>query len=193
MPRRACCLKAAKVSAPSNGSAIITSIPSTANYTVGMQVTGAGIPSGATIASIDSTTQIHISANATATATGILLTIGTPILVSLPAINAQISNPASTVARGYVVFYTAQVVAADQTTLNQMAINTLIQMGQYFQSIVWEAPVMPFHDDNDCYTLTNSQAGLSYTYVESVWQETYSGDPGSCQSQHTCQRAVSLP
>ena len=50
-----------------NGSNVITSIPSTANFFVGWSVSGTGIPDGATITSIDSTTQVHISSNATAT------------------------------------------------------------------------------------------------------------------------------
>jgi hypothetical protein len=49
-----------------SGSAIVTAIASTAGFAVGMSVSGTGIPAGATIASVDSGTQIHLSANATA-------------------------------------------------------------------------------------------------------------------------------
>lgn len=47
-----------------NGTAIITSIPSTANFRVGYYVFGTGISSGTTILSIDSATQITMSGNA---------------------------------------------------------------------------------------------------------------------------------
>jgi hypothetical protein len=52
-----------------NLSAIITGLTDTYQLCVGMSVTGANIPGGATILSIDSTTQITMSANATAGAT----------------------------------------------------------------------------------------------------------------------------
>jgi hypothetical protein len=50
-----------------NGSNIITGISSTACLEVGWSVQGTGIPSGAAITSIDSPSQVHITANATAT------------------------------------------------------------------------------------------------------------------------------
>ncbi len=53
-----------------SGSPVITNIyPYTSGLVVGWTVSGTGIPSGATILSIDSATQITISANATATLT----------------------------------------------------------------------------------------------------------------------------
>jgi hypothetical protein len=52
------------------GSNVITGIPSTASFYVGWSVAGPGIPSGSTITSIDSISQIHISSNATATHDG---------------------------------------------------------------------------------------------------------------------------
>ncbi len=49
-----------------NGSNIVAGIlPSTAGLNLGNIITGAGIPTGTTIQSIDSSTQIHMSANAT--------------------------------------------------------------------------------------------------------------------------------
>ena len=53
-----------------SGSNVITGIASTAGWQTGWAIAGPGIPSGATIGSIDSGSQIKISANATATATG---------------------------------------------------------------------------------------------------------------------------
>jgi hypothetical protein len=57
------------------GSNIITNIPSTTGFQVGKAVTGTGtgIPAGATITSVDSGTQVHISQNATSTANGVML------------------------------------------------------------------------------------------------------------------------
>lgn len=49
------------------GSNLITGIYSTSRFQIGWTVTGAGIPAGTIIVSIDSPTQVHISQNATAT------------------------------------------------------------------------------------------------------------------------------
>jgi hypothetical protein len=59
-----------------NGSNIITNIPSTALFQVGWAVAGSGIPGNATITSVDSPNQVHLNLNATATATGVSLTFG---------------------------------------------------------------------------------------------------------------------
>jgi microcystin-dependent protein len=58
--------------ARTNGSNIITGLSSTANLGVGGPIDGTGIPSSTTVTSIDSGTQIHISANATSTGTNTL-------------------------------------------------------------------------------------------------------------------------
>lgn len=58
-----------------NLSAVITTIsPNTTNMRVGDSISGSGIPSGSTIISIDSSTQITISISATATAATVALT-----------------------------------------------------------------------------------------------------------------------
>lgn len=61
-----------------NTSPIVTNIPSTAGMVGGnvMGVTGTGIPVGATILSVDSATQITLSAPATATNPGVALQLG---------------------------------------------------------------------------------------------------------------------
>ncbi len=56
-----------------SGSAVITGVP-TSGLHVGWPVSGTGIPSGTTIASVDSSSQIHISQNATSTSAGLALT-----------------------------------------------------------------------------------------------------------------------
>jgi hypothetical protein len=58
-----------------NLSFIITNIPSTTGFKVGMTITGAGIPSGTIISSVDSPTQVHISLAATATTTAVPITV----------------------------------------------------------------------------------------------------------------------
>ena len=57
----------------SNGSKVVTGISSTASLSMGMTVIGTGVPPSATIASVDSGTQIHLSANATASGTTSLI------------------------------------------------------------------------------------------------------------------------
>lgn len=52
-----------------NGSPVITSIPSTTNFRVGYYVFGSGINSGTTILTIDSPTQITLSGNAASSGT----------------------------------------------------------------------------------------------------------------------------
>jgi hypothetical protein len=70
-----------------NGSQVITNIPSTAEMAVGEPIVGAGIPSYTTITSIDSATQVHASANATATATGAEI-----IVINQSAYNEILNN-----------------------------------------------------------------------------------------------------
>lgn len=55
------------------GSAVVTSISSTTLLVIGFPVTGTGIPTGTIIKSIDSSTQVTLSANATSTTTGVAL------------------------------------------------------------------------------------------------------------------------
>lgn len=61
-----------------SGQKAITGLSSTTSLEVGMLVAGTGIPSGATIASITNGTSVQLSANATATGTGVSLTFRRP-------------------------------------------------------------------------------------------------------------------
>lgn len=65
-----------KTAGTTDASAIVTftAPQSTANLVVGMSVTGVGIPLGAKILTVDSATQITLTANATATAASVALT-----------------------------------------------------------------------------------------------------------------------
>lgn len=61
-----------------NGSAVVTGLTDTSQLIVGMEVSGTGIPGGATISSINSATQVTLSANATASGT-------VPVTFKIPA------------------------------------------------------------------------------------------------------------
>lgn len=67
-----------------NGSAVVTSIASTAGMYSGQAISGTGIPAGTRILTVDSSTQITLNANATATNAGVTLT-KTPIAKILDA------------------------------------------------------------------------------------------------------------
>lgn len=58
-----------------NSTTTLSGIPSTTNMAVGMAITGTGIPSAATIASIVNSTSITISAAATSTASGVSIVV----------------------------------------------------------------------------------------------------------------------
>lgn len=60
----------------SNGSALLTSLVSTSALSAGMFARGTGIPAGTTIVSVDSSTQVTLSANATANGTGVSFDFG---------------------------------------------------------------------------------------------------------------------
>lgn len=62
--------------ATTSGSNVISSIPYTGFMFVGMPLSGAGIPVGATVATITGATAITISANATATSTKLIIFTG---------------------------------------------------------------------------------------------------------------------
>jgi hypothetical protein len=59
-----------------SGSTIITGIPSTSGFQAGWPVTGTGISADTTIASVDSSSQIHVNQSATATGSGVALKFG---------------------------------------------------------------------------------------------------------------------
>jgi hypothetical protein len=56
-----------------NGSAVVTAMASQTGLVTGAPISGAGIPAGASVKSIDSGTQITLSHNATASASGVAL------------------------------------------------------------------------------------------------------------------------
>ena len=66
----------------------ITALPSTTGLVQGMTVTGAGIPAGAVIVSVASTTQVTVSLPATAAGTTSITFAANPDGTS-PAVNSQ--------------------------------------------------------------------------------------------------------
>jgi uncharacterized protein (TIGR03437 family) len=120
------------------GSAIVGSIPSTAQLQTGWTVAGSGIPSGATIKSIDSPSQVTMTANATATATAVSIQFGStfsnpvqlfdfdPVANLISAASPVLNDPALNTARAYytqmLMLPTGQVLFSDAT--NQLYVYT---------------------------------------------------------------------
>jgi len=69
-------LNVALTGSTTSANQLITGLSTTAGLSIGMKVFGAGIPAGATVLTIASGTSITISANATATASGVALRFG---------------------------------------------------------------------------------------------------------------------
>lgn len=74
--------------ATTNGSATVT-VSSTSTLSVGQAISGTGIPAGAYILNIVNSTTITISANATATNTGLTFSFGTTLTVGRTFASAQ--------------------------------------------------------------------------------------------------------
>ena len=63
-----------------SGSAIVSNIsPNTTSVSVGMAVSGAGVPANTTVVSVDSSTQVHLSQNATATGSSVTLSLASAV------------------------------------------------------------------------------------------------------------------
>lgn len=74
--------------ATTNGSAVVT-VSSTSTLSVGQAISGTGIPAGAFIVNIANNSTITISANATATNTGLTFSLGTTLTVGRTFAGAQ--------------------------------------------------------------------------------------------------------
>lgn len=74
--------------ATTNGSATVT-MSSTTGLSVGQAISGTGIPTGAYITNIFNSTTVYISANATATNTGLTFTLGVSLIVGRTFASAQ--------------------------------------------------------------------------------------------------------
>lgn len=80
--------------ATTNGSATVT-MSSTSGLSINQAISGTGIPANAYITNIYNSTTVTISANATATNTGLTFTLGTTITVGRTFASAQADNYAS--------------------------------------------------------------------------------------------------
>lgn len=84
--------------ATTNGSAIVTVLRApAANVVAGMAISGTGIPTGTTILTVNSPTQLTLSANATATNTNRTFTV-TPAVTGQNGTSLTLSNAATTTA-----------------------------------------------------------------------------------------------
>lgn len=82
------------VTGNAHGTTTVDSMQSTEGIFIGMSVSGTGVAGGTTVASVDSATQIHTSANVT-TGTGVTLTFTIPPPVSNPRIDRVCINIAT--------------------------------------------------------------------------------------------------
>ena len=107
------------------GSTSITGLASTLDLYVGEAVSGSGIPAGATITTIPSTTSITISAQATAGSTGVALSFGTLYQASLYNLD-WVEQNAGSPALGTVTFNMPDDV--EQVALEGGPNNNVIQV-----------------------------------------------------------------
>ncbi|HZT89741.1 MAG TPA: TadE/TadG family type IV pilus assembly protein [Stellaceae bacterium] len=127
-----------------SGSTTVSNVsPDTSGIRAGMQITGPGITAGTTVSSVNSTTQITLSASATATGTGVNLTVGTYTAVSTTTTKTPtgrwsagsniITNMSSTtgIGVGMVVTSTsAGIPTAPITTVTSVDSSTQIHISQ---------------------------------------------------------------
>ena len=75
----------------------ITAIPSTSQFAVGDPISGTGIPNNATVTSVDSPSQMHISALATVAGTGVALQVSPVLPLTVNPSGCQTSTSSATV------------------------------------------------------------------------------------------------
>jgi len=134
--------------ATTNGSPIVTS-PALGAFTqndVGRGISGAGIPAGATVDSVQSATQLTMTANATATAAGINIT--------LAAISAGPFAPGSLTFRLYISALTPgdrvtrATVLANEATFPGYAALTMTAWGEIYRdgadNVFRDGPLLQF-------------------------------------------------
>ncbi len=79
------------VTGNANGTTTLSGLQSTAGIYPGMAVSGTGVSGGASVASVDSATQVHVSANVT-TGTGVSFTFSVPTQATNPRIDRVCIN-----------------------------------------------------------------------------------------------------
>jgi hypothetical protein len=146
-----------------NGSAAIAALTSTSQIVIGQAVSGAGIPVGATVATITSATAITISALATAGATvPLTFGFGTKIFNGFPPIVKYVrynstANPAIGAAPA-VVYYT------DETGTNVSGVSTEANGGVAAGSINMAAGVLLYNTATSGLTGAASATALNGNY-----------------------------
>ena len=141
-----------------SGSAILTSLDALTNVTLGDELTGAGIPAGARILSIDSGTQVTMTANATATGSTVTITHFGEFRTG-KLVNATPDADGEILIQGYKSTGAGQGV---QVTANLVPIRKLTKRLAYgFPSVpVLSSGIHRGEDDN---TATNHD-GVRYTW-----------------------------
>jgi hypothetical protein len=85
--------------------------------------------------------------------------------------NSNASSLTSTVSRGRTISkYLPNQEAADQTTLDALALRTAFEASQVFETVSFGTAIMPMHSDLDVFTLTFSALGISAKYSEVSWE-----------------------
>lgn len=120
--------------ATTSGSATLTS--STANFTsadLGRSVSGSGIPLSTTILAVNSATSVTLSSNATATATGVSITLGASHRIDLLPVNGSGPFSGTALASGGTRTFTVGLYLPNPTGSNQNALQAL----QSTWSLTW--------------------------------------------------------
>lgn len=85
-------------------------------------------------------------------------------------VNSNPLSPTSTVARGReIVDYRAEQEASDLVTLKAKAERLAFEASQVYEQVSFSTGLMPFHSNNDVYTLTIDGLAIDTKYSESSW------------------------
>lgn len=184
-----------------NGSAVVTGLTNTDQLIAGMSVVGTNIPVGATILSINSATQITLSANATGSATtSLTITIPASKAVDLFLINTmdQVTQttPTGTMAVRFGSLWTSgtsRTDAIEATTYPGLYVNTNIisananrqipaAKGIYIGTVYMTSTAGQFEDTNTKRFIWNAYNRLprklkvtdttdSWSYTTATWRQ----------------------
>jgi probable HAF family extracellular repeat protein len=159
-------------------SAIVTAIVGgTTGLQPGMVISGNGIAAGATILSVDSATQIHLSANATVTATNVALSItksndlGSPQFVYRDASGNALAGPPTTPGTYTVTASLPQSIAGNNAATPTIIVQSFTISG-ISASILAAGGTFSYDGQPHAATasVSNGQTGgtLSFTYRDSA-------------------------
>lgn len=104
--------------------------------------------------------------------------------------NSNPSSPTSTVSRGRsITMVDTSQNAVDQATLDALAQRAAYNASQVAETAVFTTALMPFHGNEDVYTLQHSKFGINGPFMETSWLLPLKVGG---QMQHTAQRIVSV-